>query len=217
MKAVHLAIDYQDWFLLKLSNSTACSFAAAGRTFADDLRKRNVPTIWVGCAWAGDNWRLLDVEDDPYLHRYFVSKHGFNHVRPKQNEAFFIKAHDDVFYPRATVSLAAILKDRGVDTLVISGMNTSMCITDTIRSALQRNFHVMAAYDQMADERRKTHHDRTNAGAQRSRLQETLAGERNTFRLRYATRAECLDHFPARTTPEEKPARRPLTDPYDCR
>lgn len=47
-------------------------------------------------------------------------------------------------------SLESILKERGLDTLVVCGLTTECCVDSTVRDAFQRDYHVFLAGDACA-------------------------------------------------------------------
>jgi len=49
-------------------------------------------------------------------------------------------------------SLASVLRDKGVDTVVVCGVLTSVCVESTARGAFFNGFHVMVAEDAVGDE-----------------------------------------------------------------
>ncbi|MBV7377796.1 isochorismatase family protein [Maritimibacter dapengensis] len=89
-------------------------------------REAGVPVVWV----TDEN-----VTPDPTLHPAFRIKPGEAHVIKRQGNAF------------ADTALAGELGGRGVDRLVICGMQSDHCIAQTVRAAPAYGFMVTLVED----------------------------------------------------------------------
>ena len=68
-------------------------------------------------------------------------------VQPLINEKCFIKHYPNAFW---NTELEQYLKDHSITCLVIAGMMTHMCVSSTIRSAMERGFEVTVIKDACA-------------------------------------------------------------------
>src|SRR5262249_60512301 len=53
--------------------------------------------------------------------------------------------------------LDTILRNRGVTTCVVCGVTTSVCVSTTVRGAVEHNYRVILVEDAVADGNRKAH------------------------------------------------------------
>lgn len=67
--------------------------------------------------------------------------------QPERGEPVFRKTRYSPFWD---TDIAACLKARGVDTLVLAGLTTECCVDSTARDALNHDFHVFVAVDACA-------------------------------------------------------------------
>ncbi|HTZ05174.1 MAG TPA: cysteine hydrolase family protein [Gaiellaceae bacterium] len=68
-------------------------------------------------------------------------------VAPADGETVIRKEHPNSFLE---TSLESFLRERGVDTLVVCGMQTSMCVDATVRAAADLGFDTSVAHDACA-------------------------------------------------------------------
>jgi nicotinamidase-related amidase len=61
------------------------------------------------------------------------------------------------YSPWTTPVLARLLADRGVDTLVISGAETEVCVLATVLGAIDRGYRVVLATDAVCSSADATH------------------------------------------------------------
>jgi len=115
---------------------------AAADTAADVLgqfRATREPVVHVKHAWAAP--------DAPYLR---PGTPGIEHdprVAPSGEEPVIVKEYPNAF--RET-DLEQHLRSRGIDSLVVAGMMTSMCVDATVRAAVDLGFGVTVVGDACA-------------------------------------------------------------------
>ncbi|MFA6280133.1 MAG: isochorismatase family protein [Bdellovibrionales bacterium] len=148
--AVHLAIDIQSCFYKSLPKSRVHNFTHAARIFANRLREHNILTIWVAFG-SGHEPPFTFAPQEPKERTPFVQKLGLEAVRPKENEPIYIKLVNDAFYYEHRSPLKELLQSKNCRNVIITGMNTGACVSDTIIGAQNVGLNVYAIYDLMAD------------------------------------------------------------------
>lgn len=120
---------------------------------AHSLRKTGVPTIWIhmGEAFSFNVYAHTLVKPSSATNLYTqrcldpLQQNGFSLGK---NDLVFIKGHDNAFHHPL---LKTILDKMGARTLLISGMNTSACVTKTLRGALANGFKCIVLTNRLAD------------------------------------------------------------------
>lgn len=140
---VHLAIDVQEVFKSDKADEV--------RKFSDRI---TIPTVWVAC---GHGVRLVNeawVNGDQKRVFYNFSKCGDLLVDIKQDELVFFKDRNSAFSRTngTTRLLADFLKGSGKNGLVVSGGNTTHCVTETVRDGLSAGFEVVVITDLLSDQ-----------------------------------------------------------------
>jgi nicotinamidase-related amidase len=110
----------------------------------EEARKAGVPRIFVRSVM--DNKYKLPKLLDRHRRLGFqeICREGkwgaeFYRVRPKEDECIVTKHTNDAFL---YTFLEPLLRKHQTQTIVMCGVYTELCVEDTIRSALQRGFHV---------------------------------------------------------------------------
>jgi ureidoacrylate peracid hydrolase len=99
-------------------------------------------------AWAERMRRRGGVpEIDAALCRAGTSGADFYGTAPAEGDLTVVKGRYSAFFD---TSLDAILKARGVDTLVVCGLTTDCCVDCTVRDAFHLDYHVFLAADACA-------------------------------------------------------------------
>ena len=75
-------------------------------------------------------------------------------LKPASGEHVIVKRKSSGFY---NTGLESLLLDRGIDTLIITGIVTMGCVENTVRSARDRDFHVIVLRDCCADRSKEEH------------------------------------------------------------
>ena len=75
-------------------------------------------------------------------------------LKPQEGEHLVIKKGFDGF---SNTPLDTILRKMGVTTCVVSGVTTSVCVSTTVRGAVERNYRMILAKDAVADRSRDSH------------------------------------------------------------
>jgi ureidoacrylate peracid hydrolase len=128
---------------------------AAAERLADAARRAGAPVIFVGLqtshetdspAWAERARRLGDDLETPLCRR---GERGAQFYRPtpRTGETVVAKTRYSAFFE---TELDAVLRERGLDTLVVCGLTTECCVDCTVRDAFQLDYHVFLATDACA-------------------------------------------------------------------
>lgn len=116
------------------------------------FRDRGAPVVFTRVVYAADGsdagvWcekapRLRELtEDDP-------SSHVADFLAPQQGDIIIRKTQASAFFG---TDLSAILRMRGVDTLVVTGATTSGCVRATVIDAISLNFRPVVITDCVGD------------------------------------------------------------------
>jgi len=75
-------------------------------------------------------------------------------LKPQENEHLVVKKGFGGF---SNTPLDTILRNMGVTTCVVSGVTTSVCVSTTVRGAVEHNYRVILVEDAVADGNRNAH------------------------------------------------------------
>ncbi|MDD3370936.1 MAG: isochorismatase family protein [Alphaproteobacteria bacterium] len=151
-KIAHIAMDVQDKYTHYFyGDGQEKTFPIAIRTFADDLQKIGIPTIWV--AW-GTHAEF----------KYYSKKVTAAWPDKKRNvllngltltccpigrdEEIFSKGDNDAFFDG---TLAKILKSQGYDAILLTGMDTGACVVESLNGAMKEGIRCIVISDLVAD------------------------------------------------------------------
>jgi nicotinamidase-related amidase len=113
--------------------------AAAATRLLELFRATGEPVIHVRHVW--------DEDEATFMRPGTAGVDIHSRVRPLDGELIVTKAHPNSF--RET-ELEAELRERGIDSLVVCGMMTSMCVDATVRAAVDLGFETTVAHDACA-------------------------------------------------------------------
>src|SRR5690242_18718907 len=113
--------------------------AAKARELLDGFRASGEPLVHIQHAW--------DAPDAEYLQPGTPGFEINDAVRPAEGETVIQKANPNSFLD---TPLETHLRDQGVDSLVICGMMTSMCVDATVRAAVDLGFAATVVHDACA-------------------------------------------------------------------
>jgi nicotinamidase-related amidase len=113
--------------------------AAAATRLLERFRAAGEPVIHVRHVW--------DDDEATFMRPGTAGVEIHSRVEPLDGELVVTKAHPNSF--RET-ELEAELRERGVDSLVVCGMMTSMCVDATVRAAVDLGFDTTVAHDACA-------------------------------------------------------------------
>ena len=113
--------------------------AANARELLDGFRAAGEPLVHIQHVW--------DAPDAEYLQPGTPGFEINDAVRPAEGETVIQKANPNSFLD---TPLEKHLRDQGVDSLVICGMMTSMCVDATVRAAVDLGYEVSVAHDACA-------------------------------------------------------------------
>jgi biuret amidohydrolase len=75
-------------------------------------------------------------------------------LRPQDGEHIVVKKGFDGF---SNTPLDIILRSKGIDTCIVSGVTTCVCVSSTVRGGVEQNYHMIIAKDGVAEVNRHTH------------------------------------------------------------
>jgi nicotinamidase-related amidase len=146
MKFALLIIDLQkDCFKGNDLENRKDNIVAKVNQLVDDFRAKDLPVIWVRQEFKedGSDMMLYDIDRG---RRHFITGtegveliDGLNYVN---SDLEIIKNRFSAFFK---TDLDANLKELGVDTLVVAGVNTMTCVRTTSIDAYQRDYRVILA------------------------------------------------------------------------
>jgi nicotinamidase-related amidase len=113
--------------------------AAHARELLDAFRASGEHVVHIQHVW--------DAPDAAYLAPGTPGFEIHESVRPAEGETVFQKANPNSFLE---TPLEGHLRDAGVDSLVVCGMMTSMCVDATVRAAVDLGFETTLAHDACA-------------------------------------------------------------------
>jgi len=139
---VHLAIDVQSDFLRWLPIEKRASFPRAVRSFADDLRERDIPTIWVTYPGSRANCQIhlpqMALSQGQPRPLSFLESLGLLAVDPRTDEAILVKNRESAFgHP----VLEKYLKDLGIEGVIITGLRSRACVPLAVQGAEEGDNH----------------------------------------------------------------------------
>jgi ureidoacrylate peracid hydrolase len=127
------------------------------QALADSARKAGAPVVFVGLFTRPETdsgaWRERmrrrggDPDSDSGLCRADDVGSDWYGPKPLPGEAVVQKARYSGFHD---APLDSVLKDLGVDTLVVAGLTTECCVDCTVRDAFHLDYHVFVAADACA-------------------------------------------------------------------
>ena len=142
---VHLASDLQTRFVRGLDAERAARFGPEIRDFADDLRARGIPTVWI--AFDLDAQSAFKFYADPVTRRKKVKALGMA-LKLKDDEILYVKRGSGPFQEPP---LAEYLRRRGTHTVIHSGIETIVCVKNAVLGAAAAGLTNLVAYDRLAD------------------------------------------------------------------
>ncbi|MFT7458522.1 MAG: nicotinamidase-related amidase [Planctomycetota bacterium] len=162
-KAALLIIDMQNGFL----EPGAMLEVPAGRDIIPNIvnlmgecRKLNVPVIWVQLdSSAPYGGLLLDkyppLRDEQVLYKGTHSFELFASVpQPEEGDFHIVKHKYDAFHG---TDLDTLLRNIGIDTIIIAGVTTNCCCESTARSAFEHDYKVAFTSDGTAAFEKRLH------------------------------------------------------------
>lgn len=152
IQSVHLAIDVQGDFLQPLQSGRATSLPLAIRGFADEIVKlpNSIPTIWVVCGDGYDYGVCEHSERYPDSLKDIADHHGLEFSLLRKGEIICIKNGADAFGERA---LRHYLNETypALSRVFVTGLNTRLCVVDTMLGARRQSLEVVGVHDLMGD------------------------------------------------------------------
>lgn len=149
---VHLAVDFDRTNLESLSTDRREALVLSSRKLADELRRRDIPTIWVSFPRANTafalheapvEWPARNPRQSP-KNRLVPAGFG-NGIDVKTDEDIFMKGKEDAF---GDGSLAKIIRHKyGASGILVSGGTVTICVPGTMTGGLRNGFSVGALHD----------------------------------------------------------------------
>jgi maleamate amidohydrolase len=152
MKYILLVIDMQKDFFshnVVLAEKKP-SLAASINTLLDNCRNAEVPAAWVTVAFEDDLSDAFLVSRRNNIRQNIKGTEGcqiIDELSPSAGDFRIVKKRYSAFF---RTGLEEILKDLGVDTVLLAGINTHACIRIAAIDAYQRDYDVILASDCIA-------------------------------------------------------------------
>ena len=137
-KMAVLIMDYQNRQLSNFSDESQNDILGKANEVLAEARQRGIPVIYVEVV-RGE--RTPDRE----IHRA---------ITPKSGEIVLTKSRTGPF---STTNLDQVLKEQGVETLVLMGISTSGCVLTTVRWAADIDYKLLVLSDCCADQDDEVH------------------------------------------------------------
>lgn len=134
-RLAHIIVDVQTELCAKKHRGTAVTERTAELIdgFSADIRAAGVPTIWL---------YIYNKVSDKYSPEKYLG--GFYKVQPHDSDYFVPKHYDSGF--KAT-DLGSLLERLGIDTLLLTGFYTDLCVKATALDGLGKGYSVSVVRD----------------------------------------------------------------------
>ena len=154
---IHLPIDVQERYYKEFRDERSKTFPRKIDVFSRELKNRGIETLPV--AYSNKYW------NDPVgsglynapFNRKFGDKNIFDALTfapdfyPADSQAVYVKNHENAFKDDV---LAKEVKKRGINTIIITGMNTTACVESTVVGAFEKcskEVCIVIVYDMLCD------------------------------------------------------------------
>lgn len=156
-----LAVDMQNAFMMKGVAHALCEEAVEIvpniNRIADALRTNGGLVVWIkntANAQSHESWSVRDAMDGPErtLRRNIAMSEGsIGHrlwagLDARPEDLTVLKTRFSAFI-QGSSDLEAILRARGIDTVIVTGTVTNVCCESTARDAMMRNFRTIMVTD----------------------------------------------------------------------
>ena len=139
-----LVIDMlKDFIYGKLSSPRFKRIIPNIATLLSEARKRNIPIIFVNDAHIPDVDRELKLWG-PHALKNTQGAEVINELKPQKGDYIVEKRRYSGFY---STDLDLLLRELGVDTLIVTGISTDVCVLHTVADAFFRNYTVVVVKD----------------------------------------------------------------------
>lgn len=177
-KAALLVVDMLKDFLEKWGTlyCERCRYIVpAIQKLVKEARKRKIPIIYVcdshPSKFSGPEFKKWK----PHAIRGTKGAEVINELGPKKDDYIVLKRTYDGFY---NTDLEITLRSLGIDTVIVTGIHTHVCVLTTATSAFIRGFHVIVPEDCVTTSHPENHRTRlryiqTHLG-EVTKLEETL-------------------------------------------
>ena len=144
----HLAVDVQRMFLYDLGSERSRSFRAKIESFAKELKKYSVPTTWVAAYPNAYMDKAISSRPRSAVSEEEAKKLGLDGTSISPDDNILVKYNADAF---AAGVLAQDLRRTQTGTVVITGMNTTVCVLFSAISAVRAGLRCVIVTDMLAD------------------------------------------------------------------
>lgn len=186
-KTLHIAVDVQERFTDQLSDEQSFNFPSDVRDFANKLYEQKVDTLWVVLPQTISVNPDVNVSDNPRNAweraiqevtglRVHEMGHpvGLNHsfglpplyqqdtVSVKYSRSAFVFDSEAIWITergatQSGLSVSNYMQDLGYDHALVTGLNASECIADTVEDGLNLGLNITVVSDLLADARGWSH------------------------------------------------------------
>lgn len=166
-----LVIDVQNWVMDEKNRQPRPEFYKAAREhvipnigrLADAARKAGVEVIYTVMENFTEDGR--DRSLDYKLSNFFIPKGSWDakvidEVAPQRDEMVIPKTSSSLFN---STNFEYLIRNIGLDTLIVTGFLTDQCVDHTIRDGADRGFRMICVEDACATDTRQRHEAALNA------------------------------------------------------
>lgn len=148
-----IVVDVQKGILRMLPDDAAARLVAANNQLVDVFHDAGLPVVWIAATGLPAGRVANPIPEDAQLPADFSQIHDDMHVG--EGDLSIEKQRTWSAFPRT--GLAEKLRERGVTTVVISGIATGAGVESTARSAYDEGFTVVVAGDACLDGNQQRH------------------------------------------------------------
>ena len=160
-KTALLVVDMQNGFMMEGVGHSVCPTARAIvpniNRLAETVRRTGGAVVWIQNAATDEtlvSWSIRVEMDGPErtvkrLESMTPGSKGYQlwpELNPKSDDLFVQKTRFSAFI-QGSSDLEAVLRGRGVDTVIVTGTVTNICCESTARDAMMRNFRTIMITD----------------------------------------------------------------------
>ncbi|MFE7168601.1 cysteine hydrolase family protein [Streptomyces sp. NPDC057616] len=155
-----LAMDFQNGIVAQVPESDA--LVNRVKDVIADVRAAGVTVGYVRVAFTEDDWATIPATNKTFsavaaaklMHHEDDATRIDTRITPEDGDIVVRKIR---FGAGSTTDLHEQLRDRGIDTLVLSGISTSGVVLSTLIDAADRDYRVYVLTDGVADSRPEVH------------------------------------------------------------
>ena len=121
-------------------------------------RERNIPVVFANDSYLASDF-LFKGRMKPHCIQNTKGAEVIDELKPQENDIMLPKRRMSAFFK---TGLEDILRDRGIDTVLVCGISTTACVMTTAMDAFMNDFYVIVVEDCCAARRRSEHESAVN-------------------------------------------------------